>query len=142
MAINVANLRHPALAILGVVGTIAMANNVFAAEASATYRLRAQVEVACWVSSTQSIRADEGQSGEVLEACNNPGGFVVSASYRPLAETEKVKVFYGDHVLNLNKEGQHTLRRSNMATIRKVNYRFEEVALDLPLTLDLVIQPL
>lgn len=142
MAINVAKLRHPALATLAVAGILGMANTAVAAEASATYRLRARVAVACWVSSTQPIRADAGQSGEVLEACNNPGGFVVSASYRPLAETEKVKVFYGDHVLNLNKEGQHTLRRSNMATIRKVQYRFDEVALNLPLTLDLVIQPL
>lgn len=131
-----------ALVALAASASLANASPVAAQEAGASYRLRAQVPVACWVSTNQPLLADEGQAGEVFEACNNPGGFVVSASYRPLAETEKVKFFYGDSVLDLSKQGEQTLRRSNMATIRKVQYRFEEVELNLPLTLDLVIQPI
>jgi hypothetical protein len=38
--------------------------------------------------------------------------------------------------------GQQILRRSNMATIRTVAYRFDDVQLDAPLVLALTIQPI
>ena len=50
-------------------------------------------------------------SGEVVEACNSPGGFTVSAQYRPLSPTEKATMFYGDRILDLDKSGGQVLRR-------------------------------
>ena len=107
-----------------------------------TYRVRASVPVACWVRPTSTILAGTGLGGSVIEACNSPGGFTVSASYRPLGLTEKAHMFYGGSKLDLAKSGQQELRRSNMATIRTVDYRFEEVTLDAPLVLFLTIQPI
>jgi hypothetical protein len=80
--------------------------------------------------------------GSVVEACNSPGGFTVSAQYRPLAETEKARIVYGDRSLDLTKTGLLELRRSSMATIRTVDYRFDDVQLDEPLILALTIQPI
>ncbi len=107
-----------------------------------TYRLRATVPVACWVRPAGTIMAETGRSGSVVEACNSPGGFTVSAQYRPLASTEKAKIIYGERSLNLAKSGMLELRRSNMATIRTVDYRFDEVELEQPLILALTIQPI
>ena len=107
-----------------------------------TYRLTATVPVACWVRPTGTVSAETGRTGSVVEACNSPGGFTVSAQYRPLAETEKAKIFYGDRSLNLVQSGMLELRRSRMATIRSVDYRFDEVSLEQPLILSLTIQPI
>lgn len=107
-----------------------------------SYRLRATVPVACWVRPAGSVIAETGQSGSVVEACNSPGGFTVSAQYRPLAASEKAKIVYGNRTLNLAKSGMQELRRSNMATIRTVDYRFDEVELQQPLILALTIQPI
>ena len=75
-----------------------------------TYRLTATVPVACWVRPTGTVMAESGRTGSVVEACNSPGGFTVSAQYRPLAETEKARIFYGDRSLNLAKSGMLELR--------------------------------
>ena len=107
-----------------------------------SYRLRATVPVACWVRPAGSVIAETGRSGSVVEACNSPGGFTVSAQYRPLAASEKAKIVYGNRALNLAKSGMQELRRSNMATIRTVDYRFDEVELQQPLILALTIQPI
>jgi len=107
-----------------------------------SYRLRATVPVACWVRPTGTVMAENGRAGSVVEACNSPGGFTVSAQYRPLAASEKAKIVYGDRSLNLAKSGMLELRRSNMATIRTVDYRFDEVELEQPLILALTIQPI
>ncbi|NWE52502.1 hypothetical protein [Brevundimonas sp. P7753] len=107
-----------------------------------SYRLRATVPVACWVRPAGTVMAETGRSGSVVEACNSPGGFTVSAQYRPLAASEKAKIIYGDRSLNLAKSGMLELRRSNMATIRTVDYRFDEVELEQPLILALTIQPI
>lgn len=107
-----------------------------------SYRLRATVPVACWVRPAGSVIAETGRSGSVVEACNSPGGFTVSAQYRPLAASEKAKIVYGNRTLNLAKSGMQELRRSNMATIRTVDYRFDEVELQQPLILALTIQPI
>lgn len=110
--------------------------------AGQSYQLRAVVPVACWVRPAGSVLAGEGFSGSVVEACNSPGGFTVSAQYRPLLATEKASIIYGDRSLSLAKSGMIELRRSSMATIRTVNYRFDEVELDEPLILALTIQPI
>ncbi|MBB4798824.1 hypothetical protein HNP32_002578 [Brevundimonas bullata] len=107
-----------------------------------SYRLRATVPVACWVRPTGTVMAENGRAGSVVEACNSPGGFTVSAQYRPLAASEKAKIVYGDRSMNLSKSGMLELRRSNMATIRTVDYRFDEVELEQPLILALTIQPI
>lgn len=110
--------------------------------AGGTYRLRATVPVACWVKPTSPVLAAAGRSGEVVEACNSPGGFTVSAQYRPLSLTEKAVMFYGDRTFDLDKSGMQTLRRSSIATIRSVSYRFDDVELEQPLILALTIQPI
>ncbi len=111
-------------------------------QAGGTYRLRATVPVACWVRPVSTVLAGAGLAGSVVEACNSPGGFTVSASYRPLKSNEMASLTYGDRLISLTPSGEQELRRSNMATIRTVDYRFEEVELDEPLILSLVIQPI
>lgn len=135
-------LRALATATFGL-GLIAAAAPALAGPtASGTYRLRAIVPVACWVKPTSPVLAATGRSGEVVEACNSPGGFTVSAQYRPLSQTEKAIMFYGDRTFDLDKSGGQILRRSSIATIRSVSYRFDEVELEQPLILALTIQPI
>jgi hypothetical protein len=107
-----------------------------------SYRLTATVPVACWVRPASTVMAETGRMGSVVEACNSPGGFTVSAQYRPLSATENARMIYGDRSFNLAKTGMQELRRSNMATIRTVDYRFDEVELEQPLILALTIQPI
>lgn len=109
---------------------------------SHTFRVTATVPVACWVRPANPVLAEAGRSGQVVEACNSPGGFTVSAQYRPLMATEKARLIYGDRALELSKSGDQMLRRSSMATIRTVDYRFDEVELEQPLILALTIQPI
>ncbi len=111
-------------------------------QAGGTYRLSASVPVACWVRPSGTVLASAGMSGSVVEACNSPGGFTVSASYRPLKANEMASLNYGGHLINLTPSGEQELRRSSMATIRNVDYRFEAVELDAPLILSLIIQPI
>jgi hypothetical protein len=59
-----------------------------------------------------------------------------------LSLTEKAVMFYGDRTFDLDKSGMQTLRRSSIATIRSVSYRFDEVELEQPLILALTIQPI
>ena len=99
-------------------------------QAGGTYRLRATVPVACWVRPTSTVLASAGLSGSVVEACNSPGGFTISATYRPLKANESASLNYGGRLINLLPSGEQELRRSNMATIRTVDYRFEQVELD------------
>ncbi|MET4684905.1 hypothetical protein [Brevundimonas faecalis] len=113
-----------------------------ASTAGHSYRLRATVPVACWVRPAETVMAEAGRTGSVVEACNSPGGFTVSAHYRPLSDKEKARMIYGDRALELSKSGIQELRHSNMATIRSVAYRFDEVELDEPLILALTIQPI
>lgn len=107
-----------------------------------TFRVRAAVPMACWVRPDRTLNASTGLSGEVVEACNNPGGFTVTASYRPLQASEKAELFYDNRPINLALAGQQVLFHSSQANVRSVNYRFGEVEIDSPLTLSLVIQPL
>ncbi len=111
-------------------------------QAVGRYRVQARVPVACWVRPSGAVLAGGGLSGSVVEACNAPGGFTVRASYRPLGELEKARLSYAGRLIDLSKSGEQDLRRSGVATIRSVNYRFEDVDLAEPLILSLTIQPL
>jgi len=111
-------------------------------QAGATYRVTARVPVACWVRPDTTMSVDEGGSGSVVEACNNPGGFTISASYRPLTESENAELVYDNRPISLAKSGAQLLRQSSMAVIKRVNYRFQSVKLDQPLVLSLTIQPI
>lgn len=126
-----------ALAAVGV-----SAGQASAQSKSGVYQLRATVPVACWVRPAGTVFAGPGLGGSVVEACNSPGGFTVSASYRSLGGAEKAKLRYADRLIDLSKSGQQELRRSSMATIRTVSYQFDEVELDEPLVLSLTIQPI
>lgn len=112
------------------------------AQAGATYRVTARVPVACWVRADTAVMASEGSSGSVVEACNNPGGFTITASYRTLKATEKAQLVYDNQAVDLAKSGAQLLRQSSMAVIKRVNYRFQSVELDEPLVLSLTIQPI
>lgn len=110
--------------------------------AGTTFRVTARVPVACWVRPDAAVIAQPGGAGGVVEACNNPGGFTVTANYRPLRTTEKAQMVYDEQSFDLSKSGAQVLRRSSMATIKRVNYRFGAVELDEPLVLSLTIQPI
>ncbi len=111
-------------------------------QAGGTYRVRARVPVACWVRPEATVMAGSGAAGSVVEACNSPGGFTVSANYRPLKASESASLFYGDRQIDLARTGDQILRRSSMATIKRIAYRFGDVTLDEPLVLALTIQPI
>lgn len=110
--------------------------------ASHTFRIRARVPVSCWVQPDRTLEAVAGAAGAVVEACNNPGGYTVTAQYRPLAAGENARMIYNDRSVELSSSGQQLLRHSNIATIRSVSYQFEDVQLDQPLILALTIQPI
>lgn len=107
-----------------------------------TYRVLARVPVSCWVRPDTTLVAQRGGMGGVTEACNNPGGFTVTASYRTLRATEKAQMVYDSRSFDLSRSGEQLLRRSSMATIKRINYRFGDVELDEPLILSLTIQPI
>ena len=109
---------------------------------SQTFRVTARVPVSCWVKPDRDIVAGEGVTGSVIEACNNPGGYTVTANYRQLGSGEQAQMIYNNRPINLSPSGGQLLRRSNMATIKSVNYRFQNVSIDSPLTVFLTIQPL
>lgn len=118
--------------------TLAEAKNT----SSHTFRIKARVPVACWVRPDRTVTAQNGATGSVIEACNNPGGYTVTAQYRPLAQGENARMVYHDRAVELSSSGQQLLRQSSMATIRTVSYQFENVQLEQPLILALTIQPL
>lgn len=113
-----------------------------AAGPNAGYRLVARVPVACWVRPEGGpINSDTG-SGRVVEACNSPGGFAVHASYRTLDGDEDALFHYGDRQIQLPHSGNVLLRRSGIAQIRSVDYRFEKTTLKAPVVMVLTIQPI
>ena len=132
------------LAILALAGGCFAANGAAASDTQSgtTYRLTARVPVACGVRPSGALLASPGVSGSVVEACNAPGGFTVSAQYRSLGESETASLRYAGRVIQLSKSGEQVLRRSSLATIRTVDYQFDEVELTAPLVLSLTIQPI
>ena len=109
---------------------------------SQTFQVRAYVPVSCWVRPDREIVAGEGVRGNVIEACNNPGGYTVTANYRQLSANEQAQMVYNNRPVQLSRKGDQILRRSNVATIKSVNYRFQNVSLEQPLTVFLTIQPI
>lgn len=110
--------------------------------ATGNFRVRARVPVSCWVRPDRTVTAEEGATGAVIEACNNPGGYTVSAQYRQLGTGESARMIYNDQAIELSSSGQQVLRQSNMATIRTVSYQFQNVNVEQPLILALTIQPI
>ena len=137
------SIKTAIMATAAVAGSLAFAPAAEAKNtAGNTFRIRASVPVACWVRPDRNVEAAEGFTGSVVEACNSRGGYVVNANYRPLQAGETASMVYGERTFNLSASGGQELRRSNMATIRNVSYRFQNVSVDTPLTLTLTIQPL
>ena len=118
------------------------AQPAYAGPKSGSFRLRATVPLSCWVRSETVMQAVTGAEGSVTEACNNPGGFTVTADYRPLRSDESASLTYGDSVLNLSDLSGKIVSQSNMATIRKVRYRFDAVKVETPLIVVLTIRPI
>lgn len=133
-----------AVAVAGFLGalTAAAPNTAHAASSAGSFRLRATVPLSCWVRSEAPIRAASSAEGVVTEACNNPGGYTVTAHHRPLSGSESGSLMYGSSAIDLEGLPTKIVSRSNRATIRKVNYRFNEVKLETPLVLVLTIQPI
>lgn len=118
--------------------TMAEAKN----SAGHSFRITAKVPVSCWVRPDRTVAAVPGATGRVVEACNNPGGYTVTANYRRLTNGESAQMIYNDQPVTLGAAGHQLLRQSTMATIRTVHYRFENVSVDEPLVLNLTIQPI
>ena len=110
--------------------------------ASQSFRIKARVPVSCWVRPDRNVEVQDGATGSVTEACNNPGGYTVTAQYRPLSTGESARLVYHDRSVELSPSGQQLLRQSNMATIRTISYQFENVNISQPLVLALTIQPI
>lgn len=113
-----------------------------ASSASGSFRLRATVPLSCWVQSEAPIEAASSAEGVITEACNNPGGYTVTAHHRPLRGGESGSMTYGSSAIDLGGQPSKIVSRSSRATIRKVNYRFNDVKLETPLVLVLTIQPI
>ena len=113
-----------------------------AAGPNAGYRLVARVPVSCWVRPEGGPVNSETGAGRVVEACNSPGGFAVHASYRTLEGDEDALFHYADRQIQLPHSGNVLLRRSGIAQIRSVDYRFEKSTLKSPVVMVLTIQPI
>lgn len=111
-------------------------------QASGSFQITATVPMACWVN--HSIHADAlGNSpGLVTEGCNSASGYLVSAQYRPLAQTERARLLYGDATVDLSALGMQEVHREYGPRIQQISYRFDQVSLETPLTLSLTIQPI
>ena len=134
--------RDLLISAVALAGTLALPSAAAAAGPTAGYRLVARVPVACWVRpETGPVSSATGQ-GRVIEACNSPGGFAVHASYRELGADESALFRYGDREIQLPRTGQVLLRRSSIARIRSVDYRFEKETLKAPVVMVLTIQPI
>jgi hypothetical protein len=111
-----------------------------AAEASFVVTLRVRAE--CFVQTNGAIMVANGgaSSGSVVEACNVPGGYTVTANYRSLANDESAVLEYNGQVIQLPASGQAVLRTSDMATIKSIAYQLTSTHLDSPLAISLSIQ--
>lgn len=121
---------------------VASAQSANAGPAAGSFRLRATVPLSCWVRPDRELLAVDGAAGFVTEACNNPGGFTVTAQHRSLSSNESGRLVYGDNRLDLTREPGQVVSRSDRATIRRVNYRFDQIKLESPLVVVLTIRPI
>lgn len=111
-------------------------------QANGTFRISASVPMACWVNHSVQADALGTAQGLVTEGCNNASGYMVSAFYRPLAQSESARLIYGDALVSLSASGTQEVHREYGPRIQQIAYRFEQVVLDAPLTLSLTIQPI
>jgi len=122
--------------------TLLIAQAAHAGPQSGSFRLRATVPLSCWVRSETVMQAVSGAEGTVTEACNNPGGFTVTANYRQLSGDESASLTYGNSVLDLSETSGKIVSQSTRAAIRKMNYRFDAVKVETPLIVVLTIRPI
>lgn len=108
---------------------------------SGTFRINATVAPSCSINYGSDLQIQQGISRSVVETCNIPGGFIVSANYRQLNQTEHVSLRYGGEVVILSPTGSQTLGYSTRASIRDVSMQFDDVKLDTPVALTLTIAP-
>lgn len=110
--------------------------------ATGSFQVSASVPMACWVDHSTAASALGSSEGLVTEGCNSASGYVVSASYRPLAASERARLVYGNRTFDLSAIGHQEVRREHGPRIQEIAYRFDGVSLDGPLTLSLTIQPI
>jgi hypothetical protein len=111
-------------------------------QAGGSHKIRARVPMACWVQIDAAIVAQTGNTGSIVEACNTPSGFTLTASYRPLGPNERAEFTYGNQQFVLSPSGQQVLRSRADATVRTVPYQFGTVQVEGPLVLSIIIQPI
>ncbi len=111
-------------------------------QTTGTFQIRASVPMACWVDHSVAVDALGMGQGQVTEGCNNASGYIVSAMYRPLGDSESARLVYGDSMVDLSAMGLQEVHREHGPRIQQIAYRFDDVALDAPLTLSLTIQPI
>lgn len=136
------SLKPASLATLLALATLAPTNSSGNPQAGGSHKIRASVPMACWVQIDAAVVAQTGRTGNIVEACNTPSGFTLTASYRPLGPNERAEFTYGNQQFVLSPSGQQILRAREGATVRTVPYQFGTVQVDEPLVLSIVIQPI
>ena len=116
--------------------------NVAAAQVSGSFRLSAQVPMACWISHDVTAEAASGAEGSVTEGCNSATGYAVFVDHRPLDTAESVRLRYGNRFANLTGSTVQEVNREHGPRVQKVTYGFSDVQLNAPLTLNMIIQPI
>lgn len=111
-------------------------------QATGTFRVTANVPMACWIDHSMHADALGNVPGLVTEGCNNATGYSVSAQYRPLGVTERARLVYGANMVDLSAVGANEIHREYGPRIQQITYRFDDVILAAPLTLSLTIQPI
>jgi hypothetical protein len=111
--------------------------------ASASFVVSLSVPAACFIQAPGTIAVSDGatSSGDVTEACNVPGGYTVTASYRSLAADEGAVMLYDGQTISLPSDGQVIVRTSSVATVRQIAYQLTSTHLDSPLAVSLSITP-
>ncbi len=129
---------------LGCVAALLASTPAMAAsqQATGTFQITATVPMACWVNHSVHADALGNSQGLVTEGCNNATGYMVSAQYRPLAQSESARLLYGDTTVDLSALGTQEVHREYGPRIQQIAYRFDQVSLAAPLTLSLTIQPI
>lgn len=131
------------MAILGFASAALVAPPAAASEqATGSFRVSATVPMACWVDHSVEANAQGTAPGMVTEGCNNATGYIVSAFYRPLVQSETARLVYGDRSIDLSAAGTQEVHREYGPNIQQIAYHFDQVSLQAPLTLSLTIQPI
>ena len=92
-------------------------------QATETFQISATVPMACWVDHASPADARGQSEGHVTEACNSASGYVVSASYRPLDQSESARLIYGARMFDLSSLGEQEVHREYGPRIQQLVYR-------------------